>query len=88
MLEGAIPLSLANSGIRAALGKLFTWKLGILLTVVVLSVVFYRPFCKWLCPLGAFYALFNRVSLLQMKVDDINAFPAGNAPRPARWMWM
>ena len=67
---GAIPLSLANSGIRAALGKLFTWKFSILLSVIVLSVpLFYRPFCKWLCPLGAFYALFNRVSLFQMKVD-------------------
>ena len=69
VLEGAIPLALVNSGIRAALGKLFTWKLCILLAVTVLSVLFYRPFCKWLCPLGAFYALFNKVSLLQMKVD-------------------
>ena len=69
VLEGAIPLALVNSGIRAALGKLFTWKLCILLAVAVLSVLFYRPFCKWLCPLGAFYALFNKVSLLQMKVD-------------------
>ena len=39
VLEGAIPLSLANSGIRAALGKLFTRKLGILLTVIVLSIL-------------------------------------------------
>ena len=70
VLEGAIPLSLANAGIRAALGKLFTWKFSILLSVIVLSVLFYRPFCKWLCPLGAFYALFNRVSLFQMKVDS------------------
>ena len=70
VLEGAIPLSLANSGIRAALGKLFTWKFSILLSVIALSVLFYRPFCKWLCPLGAFYALFNRVSLFQMKVDQ------------------
>ena len=52
VLEGAIPLSLANSGIRAALGKLFTWKFSILLLVIALSVLFYRPFCKWLCPAG------------------------------------
>ena len=39
VLEGAIPLSLANSGIRAALGKLFTWKFGIMLSVIVLSVL-------------------------------------------------
>ena len=52
VLEGAIPLSLTNAGIRAALGKLFTWK-ACILAVIVGSVVFYRPFCKWLCPLGA-----------------------------------
>lgn len=77
VLEGAIPLALANSGIRAALGKLFTWKAFILLTVVVTSVFFYRPFCKWLCPLGAFYALFNRVSLFQMKVDTDKCVSCG-----------
>ena len=69
VLEGAIPLSLTNAGIRAALGRLFTWKAFVLAAVVVGSVVFYRPFCKWLCPLGAFYALLNRVSLFQMQVD-------------------
>ena len=26
VLEGALPLSIANAGIRAGLGKLFTWK--------------------------------------------------------------
>ena len=38
VLEGAIPLSLTNAGIRAALGKLFTWKAGVLLAVVLLWV--------------------------------------------------
>ena len=88
VLEGAIPLSAVNAGIRSALGSLFTWKFSILLAVVVLSIIFYRPFCKWLCPLGAFYALFNRVSLFQMKVIKTSASPAGNAPEPVRWMWM
>ena len=69
VLEGAIPLSIVNSGIRAALGSLFIWKCSILLAIIVLSVLFYRPFCKWLCPLGAFYALFNKISFTQMKVD-------------------
>ena len=81
VLEGAIPLSLANSGIRAALGKLFTWKLSILLTVIVLSILFYRPFCKWLCPLGAFYALLNKVSLFQMKVDNDKCVSCGKCAK-------
>ena len=84
VLEGAIPLSLANSGIRAALGKLFTWKFSILLSVIVLSVLFYRPFCKWLCPLGAFYALFNRVSLFQMKVDKNKCVSCGKCARACK----
>ncbi len=72
VLEGAIPLSLANSGIRSALGGLFTFKSAILATVVVLSLLFYRPFCKWICPLGAIYSLFNKISFLEIKVDKDN----------------
>ena len=70
VLGGAIPLAIASPSVRGALGKLFTWKASILLTITILSVFVYRPFCKWICPLGAMYALFNRVSLFQMKVSD------------------
>lgn len=69
ILEGAIPLSLADSGIRVALGALFTWKSCILVGVITLSVFFYRPFCKWICPLGAFYALFNKLSFYKFYID-------------------
>ena len=69
ILEGGIPLSIANSSIRASLGELFIWKSCILLGIVVFSIFFYRPFCKWLCPLGAFYALFSKISLYQFHID-------------------
>ena len=69
VLEGAISLSLANSGIRAALGHLFTFKFTILALFIILSILFYRPFCKWICPLGAVYSLFNKVSFLKIQVD-------------------
>ena len=81
VLEGAIPLSMANAGIRAALGSLFRWKFIVLLTVIVLSIVFYRPFCKWLCPLGAFYALLNKVSLFQMQVDQSKCVSCGKCAK-------
>lgn len=84
ILEGAIPLALVSSSIRAALGKLFSWKLIVLITVIVLSMVFYRPFCKWLCPLGAFYALFNKVSLLQMQVDKRRCIACGKCVRTCK----
>ena len=84
VLEGAIPLAAVNSGIRSALGALFSWKLGILITVIVLSVLFYRPFCKWLCPLGAFYALMNRVSLFGMKVDTHKCVSCGKCAKACK----
>ncbi len=77
VLEGAIPLSLVNEGIRAALGTLFVQKLFILLATVALSILFYRPFCKWICPLGAFYALLNKISLLEIKMDEQKCVSCG-----------
>lgn len=81
VLEGAIPLAAVNEGIRTALGPLFNRKLIILIVVVVLSVLFYRPFCKWICPLGAFYALMNKVSLLGIKVDEHKCVSCGKCAR-------
>ena len=68
-LEGGIPLALANASLRAGLGFTFWWKIFLLALVLVFSLVIYRPFCKYICPLGAFYALFNRWSLVRLEVD-------------------
>ena len=64
-----IPLVLANESLRNAVGFLYGWKVAILIVIVLLSVIFYRPFCKYLCPLGAFYSFFNSVSLYRYTVD-------------------
>ena len=77
VLEGEIPLAAVDQGIRSALGALFNWKLAVLIAIVVLAVVFYRPFCKWICPLGAFYGLMNKVSLLGIKVDQHKCISCG-----------
>lgn len=68
-LEAALPLSLADINIRNALGNLFYWKLFILISVCIISMVIYRPFCRFLCPLGALYGLFNKLALFGVKVD-------------------
>lgn len=68
-LGGGIPLLLKNEGLRQSIGVLFHWKLFVLVMILLLSMFIYRPFCKYLCPLGAFYALFNRFSLYRLTVD-------------------
>ncbi len=68
-LFGGIPLVAANPLLRGALGWLFTWKLGLLAALLILSAVIYRPFCRYLCPLGAVYGLFNGVAVYRFHVD-------------------
>ena len=68
-LEGGIPLVSVNSGLRSMVGVLFSWKILILILVLVASMHIYRPFCKYICPLGAIYGLFNRFSIYQMQVE-------------------
>ncbi|MBQ6554738.1 MAG: 4Fe-4S binding protein, partial [Firmicutes bacterium] len=65
-LEGGIPLVLLSDGFKNAIGLLFKWKVFLLILIITLSVFIYRPFCKYICPLGAFYALFQKISLLRL----------------------
>ncbi len=69
MLFGGIPLAAVNESIRASAGRLFAYKGLILAVTVLLSIIIYRPFCKYICPLGAIYALFNRISVLRISND-------------------
>lgn len=84
ILEGAIPLGIASEGIRSAFGLLFSWKLLILLSVVVFSILVYRPFCKYLCPLGALYSLFNSISFVTMRVDTGKCIKCGRCAEVCR----
>ncbi len=68
-LFGGIPLVAKNPGLQQIIGFLFGWKMLILVLVVVLSIMIYRPFCKYLCPLGAVYGLFNKFSLYRYEID-------------------
>ena len=76
-LEGGIPLVLLNSMMRGALGWLFKWKFLLLVLCILASIFIYRPFCKYVCPLGAFYGLFQKVSLIRMRVDKEKCVDCG-----------
>ena len=68
-LEGGIPLVAMNEGLKAMTGNLFSWKIFLLVVVVIAAIFIFRGFCRFICPLGAFYSFFNGVSILGMKVD-------------------
>ena len=69
-LEGGIPLVLLNSAMRGAAGFIFRWKLLILVLTLLSSIVIYRPFCRYVCPLGAIYGIFNKISFYRFKIDS------------------
>ena len=60
---------LLDASLRGALGWLFRWKFALMLLCLVSAVFVYRPFCKYVCPLGAFYALFQKASVMRMRLD-------------------
>ena len=80
-LEGGIPLVFGNPSLCSAAGILFNWKLGLLLLCIAASIFIYRPFCRYICPLGAFYALFQRISLIKMSCDPAKCIHCGACAR-------
>ena len=70
MLEGGIPQVLLDADLRALVGPLFWLKLAILIVFLIWMAVTRRPFCRWICPLGAIWSPFNRCSTLQLRVDQ------------------
>ena len=77
MMEGGIPLVLMNKSMRGAIGFLYAWKGLLLILTIFLSIVIYRPFCKYICPLGAIYSLFNSVSLFRYTLDHQKCIHCG-----------
>lgn len=80
-LGGGIPLMLADPALRQLAGWLFNWKVLVLVVIAAASIFIHRPFCRYLCPLGAFYALFNRFSFFQMSLDAHKCVGCGACER-------
>lgn len=74
---GALPLLGVNEQLRSQIGGLFWWKLGVLIFIIIISLKIYRPFCQYLCPLGAIYGWFNRFSLVQIRWEKESCTSCG-----------
>ncbi len=59
-----------NEGFFTMLGPIFTWKFFVFIVLFVTCIFVYRAFCRFICPLGAIYGLFNKFSLLGVKVNN------------------
>jgi polyferredoxin len=70
--EAGIPLVLWDpvQALRGLVGWLYWVKIGILLAAILAAIAIKRPFCRLVCPIGAIYSLFNKVSLLHLKKKD------------------
>lgn len=80
-LFAGIPLVASNPALQSALGWLFNWKVTVLVVLLLLSVAVYRPFCRYLCPLGAIYGLFNPVALYRFRIDAQKCTQCGACQR-------
>jgi len=69
-LQAGIPLVLVDADLRAQVGWLYVLKIAILLGFLVWMMSTKRPFCRFVCPLGAIWSPFNRVSTLRLTVDQ------------------
>ena len=78
-LEGAVGLlaNLKNESMLGMLGGLFTWKFLLLVFFLVGAVFVYRFFCRFFCPLGAIYGLFNKISFVGVKLDKDGCVDCG-----------
>lgn len=77
--EGAMGLlsNPVNAEKFSILNILFTRKFVIMVAILLSCVFVYRAFCRFLCPLGAIYGLFARVSLLGVKVEKSKCTDCG-----------
>ena len=83
-LGAGIPLILTNEPLRMAAGALFQWKFFILIVIIILSLWAYRPFCKYICPLGAVYSVFNPIALYRYQVQEDKCTKCGKCKRACK----
>ncbi len=78
-LEGGILLlsNAVNESYFSMLGPIFTWKFLLMISMLVGCVFIFRLFCRFICPLGALYGLFNRFSVFGIQVEQSKCVQCG-----------
>jgi polyferredoxin len=80
-MQAAIPWVVIDPALRTQVGALYLLKLLILAAFVLWMLRTQRPFCRFVCPLGAIWSPFNRVSTLHLTVDEASCTECGACQR-------
>jgi len=83
-LTAGLPLVLFGEGYADAAGIWFVIKASALVIIIVLAALTYRPFCRYLCPLGAIYGFFNPIALVRLRLDKDKCTACGACERACR----
>ncbi len=78
-IEGGLLLlsNEVNASYFSMLGPIFTWKFLLMVSMVLGCVFIFRLFCRFICPLGALYGLFNKFSLFGIQVEQSKCVDCG-----------
>ena len=78
-LEGGLGLlaNKVNESYFSMLGPLFTWKFLLLVSIMTGCIFVFRLFCRFICPLGALYGLFNKISVFGIQFDKSGCIDCG-----------
>lgn len=78
VIEGALLLTpFEDKPYISNLGPLFTWKFCVFIGIMLGSIFIFRLFCRFLCPLGAIYGLFNHFSVFGIKLEKSKCTDCG-----------
>jgi len=89
-IEGGLPQPLLRPELRSQIGLMWWVKMAILAVTIGAAIVWRRPFCSVICPLGAIFALAHRWSAWRIDYDRdactdcmicVEACPQGLDPR-------
>lgn len=69
MLTGGLPVVATRSELWPLVGPAYVVKAVILLVVLAAMVFIKRPFCRFICPLGLIFGLFNKIGGRPYKVE-------------------
>ena len=78
VIEGAFFLTpFTDKPYLSNLGPLFTWKFCLLMAIIIGSIFIFRFFCRFICPLGAIYGLFNHFAVFGIKLEKSKCTDCG-----------